>query len=352
MIQRWCVHTLKRHNDGPLAQSQSNFWKKMYSQWHKSSRQPSSNFSGDRFPAFAMSAARNRKTRRFERFQAGRFSQKPAADGHAVSAVQAAVWANCSHTPDCTVKLSDQGDSSLLGLHIVVQNYGQTPISLSPPSVCLRLKTGAACRPVCSSSTSSPTAAGAESAPAFLAIARDGRVCENAGGLSSQSHVVLNQWDFAVLGTCYFPLPLEVRFEPDALESCEELVVEVVRADSSGAPVPPSASPRNALPPAHTHTNADTELIVVSLTHTHPHTTAAATITTATTSTSTHANTHTSAAALELEHAQYASAEATEITGRQREIVAKFDEGRIWKHYTEVNSQFWVFSERPNLEVV
>ena len=53
-----------------------------------------------------------------------------------------------------------------------------------------------------------------------------------------------------------------------------------------------------------------------------------------------------------LEHAQYASAEATEITGRHRELVAKFDETRIWKHYTEVNSQFWVFSERPNLEVV
>ena len=58
------------------------------------------------------------------------------------------------------------------------------------------------------------------------------------------------------------------------------------------------------------------------------------------------------AAALALEHAQYASAEATEITGRHRELVAKFDETRIWKHYTEVNSQFWVFSERPNLEVV
>ena len=45
-------------------------------------------------------------------------------------------------------------------------------------------------------------------------------------------------------------------------------------------------------------------------------------------------------------------AQATEITGRARELVAKFDDARIWKHYTEVNSQFWVFSERPNLETV
>ena len=246
VIQRWCVHTLKRYNDGPLAQPQSNFWKKMYSQWHKSSRQPSSNFSGDRFPAFAMSAARNRKTRRFERFLAGRFSQKPSGEGHAVvhavSAVKAAVWANCSHTPDCTMKLSDQGDSSLLGLHIVVQNYGQTPIALSPHSLRLRLKSGATCRPFYTTSTSSPTDAGAASAPSFLAIARDGRVCEDAGELRCQAKVVLNQWDFAVLGTCYFPLPLDVRFEPDALESCEELVVEVVRADSSGATLPPPSA--------------------------------------------------------------------------------------------------------------
>ena len=191
VIQRWCVHTLKRNNDGPLAQSQSNFWKKMYSQWHKSSRQPSSNFSGDRFPAFAMSLARNRKTRRFERFQAERFRQKNTAEeGHAVSAVQAAVWANCSHTPDCTTKIDDQGQCSLLGLHIVVQNYGQVPILLSPHDVMLRLKTGATCRPRYSTSTSPSRS---NDAPAFLAVSRDGHVCEEVGELAGLTQVVLNQ---------------------------------------------------------------------------------------------------------------------------------------------------------------
>ena len=299
MIQRWCVHTLKRNNDGPLAQSQSNFWKKMYSQWHKSSRQPSSNFSGDRFPAFAMSLARNRKTRRFERFQADRFRQRSTAEeGHAVRAVQAAVWANCSHTPDCTTKIDDQGLCSLLGLHIVVQNYGQVPILLSPHDIILRLKTGATCRP-CYSTSTSPSRS--NDAPAFLALSRDGHVCEEAGELAGLTQVVLNQvammvclcrqratsreesrcqdarvdgsgsrftcmcahgrrvvylcprvcargrrveqWDFAVLGTCYFPLPMDVRFEPDALETCEELVVGMTRADSSGDQHPPPPPP-------------------------------------------------------------------------------------------------------------
>lgn len=195
MIQRWCVHTLKRNDNGPLAQPSSNFWKKMYSQWHKSSRQPSSNFSGDRFPAFAMSAARNRKTRRFERFQAERFSQKQADDGHAASAVQAAVWANCSHTPDCTTKLDDQGRFSLLGLHIVVQNYGQVPIALSPHELVLRLKTGASCRPSFSTSYTSNTSCSTtpSDAPAFLALSRNGYVCEDATELAGQSQVVLKQ---------------------------------------------------------------------------------------------------------------------------------------------------------------
>ena len=182
--------------------------------------------------------------------------------------------------------LDDESQHSLLGLNIVVQNYGQVPISLTPDGIVLRFKTGATCRPTYTTS-SSPSS----SRPpiSFLAVAQNGVVTEDPSVLRGMDELILKQWDFAVVGPCYFALLAGVRFEPDALEMCEELCVRVERADSR--------------------------------------------------------------AALALEHSQYDLAQACEITGRGREIVARFEESRIWKHYTGVNSKFWVFNERPNLEV-
>mmetsp|Transcript_40628 Transcript_40628/g.128114 ORF Transcript_40628/g.128114 Transcript_40628/m.128114 type:complete len:83 (+) Transcript_40628:127-375(+) len=40
---------------------------------------------------------------------------------------------------------------------------------------------------------------------------------------------------------------------------------------------------------------------------------------------------------------------ADEYEGSSRHVTAKFDENRIWRHYTEVNSKFWVFHERPTI---
>jgi hypothetical protein len=38
---------------------------------------------------------------------------------------------------------------------------------------------------------------------------------------------------YVCIGTCYFAVPASVRFEPDALELCEELVIEVCSKDAS-----------------------------------------------------------------------------------------------------------------------
>ncbi len=32
----------------------------------------------------------------------------------------------------------------------------------------------------------------------------------------------------------------------------------------------------------------------------------------------------------------------------RKTVRAKFAESVIWKHYTDVNGKFWVFSDRPN----
>jgi hypothetical protein len=64
------------------------------SQWHRSSCQPSTSFSGDRFPPFAMSGVKNRMTRRFEKFQAARFKKSSSEMDLAPNAVRAGVWAN------------------------------------------------------------------------------------------------------------------------------------------------------------------------------------------------------------------------------------------------------------------
>jgi hypothetical protein len=77
------------------------------------------------------------------------------------------------------------------------------------------------------------------------------------------------------VGPCFFALPGHVRFEPEALEMCDQLVVAVERQVSNES--------------------------------------------------------------LSREHASFDLAQATEITGRRREITAPFDESRIWKHYTEVD---------------
>jgi hypothetical protein len=35
---------------GPLGLDGHHFWKRMYTQWHIQGRQPSSNYSGERYP--------------------------------------------------------------------------------------------------------------------------------------------------------------------------------------------------------------------------------------------------------------------------------------------------------------
>jgi len=244
VVQRWRVVNVQRPNDGPLAET-GNFWQKKYAQWHRSGRQPSSCYSGDRFPAFAKTSGQQRG------------KKSALREYHNTSAMRAGLWANCSHTQDCSLKL-DCAKNSLLGLHLVVQNFSEEPMTIAAHGVMLRLKTGAVCRPI--------RANVGVSGLGFLAVCDSlGAVIEDGSELHSMTHIVLKQWDFCVIGTCYFVVPPGIRFEHSALEICKEVVVEVTRVDD------------------------------------HP------------------------------------------------EIVAKFDESKIWKHYTEVNPQFWVFSERPNL---
>jgi hypothetical protein len=317
VFRRWCpVGHLKRVADGPL--TQNNFWKKIYTQWHQSARQPSTNYSGDRFPSFATSARKNCKTRRFERFQAGRFSTKPTSNaggdrplhlkGQSDSAlnVSAGVWVNIVHSPDCSLELDPDANTSFLALHIVVQNFAAVPISLSAvDGVQLRLKSGAACPALYRNHTHAPTQppthphppqpdsgaplqhlptavarvaspatpAAPAAPPTLLAVAQGGVVAEDPRELEA-ARVALEQWDFAVVGPCFFALPGHVRFEPEALEMCDQLVVAVERRVSNES--------------------------------------------------------------LTREHARFDLAQATEITGRRREITAPFDESRIWKHYAEV----------------
>lgn len=244
LVQRWCMKPTRldtRHA------------RKKYAQWNRTSRQPSTSYSGDKFPAFAMSEQRSRLIGRSERYQATALSGN--SQRHA-NLIHAGVWALCSHTPDCTMPFNDEGQKRLLGLHLVVQNFGQVPITVTPDSAMLRLKTGTTYFP---SFTSTHR---------FLAVAHNGVVTEDASKLGGKTQVVMKQWDFVVIGTCYFVMPPDIRFEHDALEQCEELVIELEE----------------------------------------------------------------------------------KIHSKYTKIVAKFDDLRIWKHYTKVNPQFWVFSERPNLD--
>jgi hypothetical protein len=213
---------------------------------------------------------------------------------------------NIVHSPDCSLELDPDANTSFLALHIVVQNFAAVPISLSAvDGVQLRLKSGAACPALYRNHTHAPTqppthphppqpdsgaplqhlptaVAGVASPatpaapaapPTLLAVAQGGVVAEDPRELEA-ARVALEQWDFAVVGPCFFALPGHVRFEPEALEMCDQLVVAVERRVSNES--------------------------------------------------------------LTREHARFDLAQATEITGRRREITAPFDESRIWKHYAEV----------------
>ena len=47
----------------------TTMWRSLYVQWHRAGRQPSSDFSGDRFPAFASSRVRRAQDRFHRAFE-------------------------------------------------------------------------------------------------------------------------------------------------------------------------------------------------------------------------------------------------------------------------------------------
>jgi hypothetical protein len=133
----------------------STMWRSLYIQWHRAGRQPSSDFSGDRFPAFATSRIR-RAQDRFNRAFEKRF---PAALGGVLgSPIKLQMWVTCAHSSDC--RLPSIGDTGIRGLslRIVLQNLDfQSVVPIpsfflhSPRMLCCRPTAAAAVRIVFSS---------------------------------------------------------------------------------------------------------------------------------------------------------------------------------------------------------
>eukprot|EP00960_Hanusia_phi_P055797 763062-Hanusia_phi.AAC.4 len=126
------------------------------------------------------------------------------------SAYNLYVWVNCVHSSDCTLS------TGMLGLHVVVQNFGKVPLRLYPDKVCLQLKTG-------EKQFASWLGCESKQQGMYLAVGHEEDVVEDQERLDACKDVVLGQWDFAVIGTCHFHMPCEALFEPDALELCDEV---------------------------------------------------------------------------------------------------------------------------------
>lgn len=237
VARRWCHKQPKRVTNGPLQADRSKFWKSMYKQWDRTSRQPSSSFSGDRFPAFAAYSPKKKPTR------ARRMLKEGVGGGgwEEGRPMRAGVWVTCRHdTSDCSVPKRDV--CPCLAINITVQNFESHPITVWPGEVALKLKSGSSSRPLLHAR--SACAADNEAnlpCPGILSLFRggteqiveDGEWRGECGG-GDAGGVTLAQWDFVVLGPYEFGMPLDVEFEPEALERCDAISVAFTREEAKG----------------------------------------------------------------------------------------------------------------------
>ncbi|KAJ1492014.1 hypothetical protein T484DRAFT_1772874 [Baffinella frigidus] len=223
--KRWMMSTINnRCVQGSLSMGGGHFWKRMYAQWHKQGRQPSSNYSGERFPAFATNASRE-KAKRLERFYGKKATPQQGAGGG--PAFNVGLWANVSHSHDCALAehSSEEGVHNMLALSVVVQNFGDVPVRVRPEDLCLHRKDEAVVRPILEPSPASSDDEGAiqrsRGGLGVQALGRGGRLNEDS--VDGEDGIVLAQWDFAVLGVCLFAMESTVTHEPLALECCRDL---------------------------------------------------------------------------------------------------------------------------------